>query len=68
MTPLRRKAQAPAPIVERGGGVVYATTDLSKGSRYVRRGDPVRRDDPMVLERPDLFEIRYLLSEEAKQN
>jgi hypothetical protein len=28
-------------------------------------GAPIRRNDPMVLERPDLFEVRYRLDQEV---
>ena len=44
--------------------IVFATTDVSKGGRVIRKGDAVRRDHVMVQERPDLFEVRYPLSEE----
>lgn len=47
------------------GDLVYALVDVSKGSRWVSKGTPLRRDEPMVLERPDLFEVRYPLSEEV---
>jgi hypothetical protein len=40
---------------------VYATTDVTKGGRLVRRGDPLRRDHVMVSEAPECFEVRYPL-------
>ena len=46
-------------------GLVYAVTDMTKGNRIVRKGDGLPRDNVMVLERPDLFEVRNLLTEEV---
>lgn len=46
--------------------LVWALTDISKGTRFVRKGESVRRDEPMVQERPDCFEVRYpLINEEV---
>jgi hypothetical protein len=45
--------------------MVYALVDVSKGGRFVRRGDPIRRDDVMVRELPEAFEVRYPLIEEV---
>jgi hypothetical protein len=44
---------------------VYALTDVAKGGRLVRRGDPLPRDHEMVRELPEAFEVRYPLIEEV---
>ena len=48
--------------------VVYATVDVAKGGRLVRRGDPLRRDHVMVRELPSAFEVRYSLIEEVSSS
>jgi hypothetical protein len=48
--------------------LVYALSDVSKGGRYVRKGEPISRDDPMVRELPSEFEVRYRLSEEVRSD
>jgi hypothetical protein len=48
--------------------MVYALTAVSKGGRWVEKGTPLTRTDPMVIERPDLFEVRYRLDEEVTNN
>jgi hypothetical protein len=54
------KVVAPPPRPQ----FVYALADVSKGRSLIRMGAPVRRDHPCVIERPDLFEVRYPLIEE----
>ena len=47
---------------------VYALSGVSKGGRWVEKGTPLTRSDPMVIERPDLFEVRYRLDQEVTSN
>jgi hypothetical protein len=47
---------------------VRAVQDLSKGGRYIAKGTWLPRSDEVVLERPDLFEVCYLLSNEMEAN
>jgi hypothetical protein len=64
---LRPKRSEPARAAP--GDLVYALTDVSKGARFVRKGEPLRRDDPMVRELPSEFEVRYpLILEEVNDD
>jgi hypothetical protein len=45
--------------------VVYALTDVAKGGRLVRKGDPLPRNHVMVRELPEAFEVRYPLIDEV---
>jgi hypothetical protein len=57
LRPKRNEAVRPsAPTA-----VVYALTDVSKGGRFVRKGEPLPRDHVMVRELPEAFEVRYPL-------
>lgn len=67
MPRLRPKRNEP-PARVASGDLVYALSDVSKGGRLVRRGEPLRRDDPMVRELPSEFEVRYRLSEEVNRD
>ncbi len=59
MTPkLRQKRNEPAKFTP-PTDTVYAISDCIRGSRYVRRGEPLHRDDPMVRELPSEFEYRF---------
>lgn len=42
--------------------VVYAVTDVTKGLRRVKMGEPLRRDDELVRELPDAFAVRLPLT------
>jgi hypothetical protein len=44
--------------------VVYALTDVAKGGRLVRKGEPLPRNHIMVRELPEAFEVRYPLINE----
>jgi hypothetical protein len=59
-----RPKQKPAGVVP-GSGIVYALTDVAKGGRLVRMGEPLPRDHVMVRELPEAFEVRYPLIEEV---
>jgi hypothetical protein len=58
------QATAPLPRV----GVVYATTDVSKGMKLIRKGDAVPRNHPMVADLPSAFEVRVRLLEYEEIN
>ena len=47
--------------------LVWAVVDLQRGGRYVHRGDRLQRDDPMVLEAPEYFEVKYPLTMEVTE-
>jgi hypothetical protein len=47
---------------------VVATDDLQYGHRWVPKGTRLERTDPLVVEAPHLFEVRYRLSEEVHNN
>lgn len=47
---------------------VEAREDLQYGQRWVPRGMRLKRNDPLVLEAPHLFYVKYALSEEVNQN
>jgi hypothetical protein len=64
MPRLRPKRKEPTKVAPHTD-IVYALSDVSKGGSFVRKGAPIRRNDPMVLERPDLFEVRYRLDQEV---
>jgi hypothetical protein len=67
--PRLRAKQTEQPARVSPTDLVFALTDLSKGGRFVRKGEPLRCDDVIVVERPDCFEVRYPLTlEEVKTN
>ena len=43
---------------------VEAIEDIQAGSRWIPRGTRLSRTDPVVLEKPGWFQVRYALSEE----
>jgi hypothetical protein len=61
---LRQKKNKPARFAP-PTDIVYAISDVMRGSRYVRRGEPLQRDDEMVRELPSEFEVRYRLDLEG---
>jgi hypothetical protein len=63
---LRPKQKEPARFAP--DDQVEAIQDLSKGGRYVTRGTRLSRSDPVVLERPDLFQVRYRLDQEVNDD
>ena len=58
----------PTPSSSPHRETVWATSDVIKGCRLVRKGEALPRSDAMVAERPDLFEVRYPLTEEVRPN
>jgi antitoxin (DNA-binding transcriptional repressor) of toxin-antitoxin stability system len=44
---------------------VEAISDLQFGRRWVRKGTRLARRDPLVVAHPEVFEVRYRLSEEV---
>jgi hypothetical protein len=63
---LRPKRDEPRRFRPPPAAVVYALTDVSKGGRFVRKGEPLPLDQVMVRELPSAFEVRYPLIEEVK--
>jgi hypothetical protein len=62
---LRPKQDEPAKFRPAPTELVYALTDVAKGGRLVRKGDPLPRNHIMVRELPEAFEVRYPLIEEV---
>jgi hypothetical protein len=65
MPRLRMKRSETVRVSPAPDDAVYALSDVSKGGRWVAKGTLLRRDDPIVQERPDLFEVRYRLDQEG---
>jgi hypothetical protein len=64
MTPLRRKAPEPAPVMVALYGGIFSV----KGVRYtVRSGERLRSDHPLVKYRPALFAPDGLTDAEMSQ-
>jgi hypothetical protein len=63
----RRKQ--PATVVRRSAPAdrVRAVQNMSKGGRFIPAGTWLPRDDEVVVERPDLFEVVYRLSAELEE-
>lgn len=66
MPKLRQKKTQPVRFTP-PTDTVYALSDLIKGGRYVRKGEPLHRDDEMVRELPSEFEVRYPLALECSE-
>jgi hypothetical protein len=46
---------------------VYALSDVTKAGRWLLKGTPVSRDDPMVQELPSEFQVTYRLDLERRE-
>ena len=47
---------------------VEAISDLQYGLRWVPKGKRFKRSDPLVIAHPEVFDVRYRLSEEVSEH
>jgi hypothetical protein len=56
-----------APRLSAQDETVQAITDLQSGRRWVPRGTRLQRSNPLVVKHPEVFAVRYRLSEDARE-
>jgi hypothetical protein len=62
-----RRRKQPAVRLSAPDDRVFALSDIGGTQGFVSKGSPLDRDHPHVRNRPDLFEVRYPLHLERRE-